>query len=188
MVRKREALAGDLSKYFLLYVFISFVGWVWEVLYLFFASGNIYDRGFLTLPLCPIYATVLLCTYFALGTIKEPRGILKHVCGGGARVSMYLCLSFLLPTIAELLIGFFFVSVFNLKLWDYSHLSFNNGGHIALEISLMWALAIFLFMNKLFLPIKRLIFKIPKKKATALSVAFITAIIIDTIASIETAL
>ena len=170
---------SSLSKYFNLYVLISFLGWLWETAYLFFSTGNLFDRGFLTLPFCPIYATVLLSLYFVLGTLEDRRGISKYIYNNTALIIIYFCMSFLLPTLAELLVGTFFLNVFNMRLWDYTYLEFNSNGHIALEISTMWALAIFFFMNKIFPHLKRLVFKLNEKTSKTVSVIFSSAIFID---------
>ena len=136
-------------KYFNLYVLISFIGWIWETVYLLAGTGTLYDRGFLTLPLCPIYATVLISMYFIIGTLNDHRGLSSYIGNNAAHALIYLCLCFILPTIAELLVGVFFLKIFDMRLWDYSYLNYNSGGHIALEISTLWALGIFIFMNKL---------------------------------------
>ena len=172
----RESL---LPKYFILYMILSFFGWLWETMYMYFLTGYLHDRGFLTLPFCPIYATVLLGAYFLLGTISQGRGILKGVKSSVARALIYLCLSFILPTLAELIFGAFFDKVLNISLWDYSFMEFNTGGYIALEISVLWAAAIFIFMNKFFIPLKKLIFKIPEKIGYIISIALVLAVSID---------
>ena len=67
------------SRYFLLCILLSFIGWVWEVGVMFVQTGKFFNQGFLTLPICPIYGTTLLIVYFLLGTPQNPKGILKGV-------------------------------------------------------------------------------------------------------------
>ena len=171
--------SARVSKYFLLYMLISFLGWLWETLYMYFLTGQYHDRGFLTLPFCPIYATVLLSCYFLLGSIREGRGILRRVESTGARALIYLCLSFVLPTLAEIAVGAFFYNSFGIRLWDYSHMDYNTAGHIALEISTLWCIAIFVFMNKVFPSIKRLVFRIPDRVSNVLAVIIGSAVVVD---------
>ena len=171
--------SARVSKYFLLYMLISFLGWLWETLYMYFLTGQYHDRGFLTLPFCPIYATVLLSCYFLLGSIDEGRGILRRVESTGARALIYLCLSFVLPTLAEIFVGAFFYELLGIRLWDYSNMDYNTGGYVALEISTFWCIAIFLFMNKVFPYIKRLVFRIPDRVSTVLSVMTAFAVMVD---------
>ena len=168
-----------LSKYVLLYAFISFIGWLWETLYMYFLTGEFHDRGFLTLPLCPIYGTVLISCYLLLGCMGEERGILRRVTSPAARALIYLCLSFILPTFAEIAVGAFFLNVFGVRLWDYSNMDYNTNGYVALEISLLWGISIFVFMNKVFLPLKRLVFKIPDTVSAVLSTAIVSSAAVD---------
>lgn len=168
-------------RYFNLYVLISFLGWIWETAYLLAGTGILYDRGFLTLPLCPIYATVLLGMYFIAGTLSDRRGLSSYIKNDVSHVLIYLCLCFILPTIAELLVGVFFLSIFNLRLWDYSYLNYNYGGHIALEISTLWALGIFIFMNKIFPFLKKSVFKLNEKSAKTIACILASSILIDLI-------
>lgn len=169
------------SKYFLIFALISFIGWLWETLYLLVVSDKILDRGFMTLPFCPIYGTTILAVYFLMGTPKEERGILSGVSVFEVRCVMYLLISFIAPTLAELIVGKFFTEVLDISLWDYSHLPYNTEGHISLPISIVWAIAIFIFMLFCFDKIKNLIWKIPHKTAVVLGVGLACAMLMDTI-------
>ena len=58
----------DLKTWSLLFLSVSFFGWVFETIVCFVQSGRISDRGFLTLPFCPIYGFPVCVIYFLLGT------------------------------------------------------------------------------------------------------------------------
>ena len=60
-----------IERYFILGAVLAFLGWLWETALMFALTGEYYDRGFMTLPFCPIYATGILGAYFLLGTPKE---------------------------------------------------------------------------------------------------------------------
>lgn len=180
-MNRAEKYAGVISSYFLLCVLISFIGWVWETVYMYIITGYFNDRGFLTLPLCPIYASVLLGAYFLLGTVTEGRGILKNVSSESARALIYLSFAFILPTVAEMLVGAFFDKAFGIRLWDYSYMDYNTNGYVALEISVLWGGAIFIFMNRIFLPLKRLVFSIPRRVSYALTIIISVLVMFDII-------
>ena len=114
-----------------------------------------------------------------LGTPDEGRGILKNVINPYARYSTYFVFAFLIPTAAELLGGFFFDVFFDTWLWSYSGMPLNFKGYVSLPVSLAWMVMTFAFMKWLFTPIKRLIFKIPKKLAITLAVAVGIAVATD---------
>ena len=177
-ISKRE-LAYTSSRYFLIFIFISHLGWIWETLYTVALDGIIYDRGFLALPICPIYGSALLAQYFILGTVNEPRGLLKFAQNQHARIPIYFCMSVLIPTVFELFTGLFFTDIFNLRLWDYSDMNFNTGGYIALYISVMWGIMIFIFMNIAFPLIKRKVFDLPRKACVMIAIPTAIATAID---------
>jgi len=114
-----------------------------------------------------------------LGTPTEGRGILKNVENPFRRYSLYLVFAFLIPTAAELLVGFVFERFFDTWLWSYAGFPFNFRGYISLPISLAWMGLIFLFMRFLFSPIKNAVFRIASKTAVILAVFLVAAVAVD---------
>lgn len=149
-----------LSKYYLIFLVISFIGWLFETIQVSILADQLVDRGFLSLPICPIYGLTIMGIYFLAGTPHEPQGILRNVNNLIYRYLSYFLISFALPTIAEFFVGMFFDKAFNIMLWDYSHLPLNIGGYVCLWISLAWGFAITLLMRIFFPILKRWIFKI----------------------------
>ena len=94
---------------------------------------------------------------------------------------MYLLLSFIMPTIAELIVGKFFDKFLDISLWAYSHLPYNTAGYISLPISIFWAIAIFFFMLFVFDKIKNHIWRISHKNALLLAGIVSLSMIVDTV-------
>lgn len=149
------------ARYYLLTVLLSFLGWCFETGYLYLRWGEWCDCGFMTLPFCPIYGCTLLGVYFIVGTPNEARGLLKRVQPDVLRYVLYFALAFLIPSIMEYIVGFFFDTTFHIRLWSYTGMPYNANGYVCLPISLIWAGLIFLFMRFLFLPLKRAVGKVP---------------------------
>lgn len=168
-----------LSRYFLLTTLLSFLGWCFETGYLWLRTGNVYDSGFMTLPLCPIYGCCLVAIYLLMGTPHKPKGILKDVAPAPLRYALYLALAFFVPSTLEYLVGLFFDKTFSMRLWDYTGAPYNLDGYVCLPVSLAWTGLIFVFMRFGFLPLKRLIGKIPKPLAIGLSVMFFVVFAVD---------
>lgn len=168
-----------LSRYLLLTVVLSFLGWCFETGYLWLRTGNVYDSGFMTLPFCPIYACALMGTYFLMGTPHEPKGILKGVAPAPLRYALYFALAFFIPSVLEYLVGLFFDTAFSMRLWDYTGAPYTLNGYVCLPVSLAWAGLIFAFMRLGFLPIKNLVGKIPKPLAVGLCVVFAVVFAVD---------
>lgn len=179
--KRDDGILSTLVKYFLLYMLIAFLGWLWEVLYVRFVYGEFTDRGFISMPFCPIYGTAVFSAYFLLGTPQKGRGILKNVKSALAINLLYLLFALLIPTLTELIIGIFFDKVLGVTLWDYSYMPLNFGGYICLPVSLVWTAAVYAFMRFAFLPLKNAVFRIPNVIALILAVALFIAASADAV-------
>lgn len=168
------------AKYFLVFTVFSFLGWLWETVYIWVATGVIYDRGFMRLPFCPIYGSGVMASYFLMGTPQQPRGILKNVVGSYRRYVLYLLLAFAVPTLVEYAIGFFFDKAFSVRLWNYEGRPLNVNGYICFLVSVVWAVALTLVMRFVFPFIKKNVFRIPDKVTGVLAVVLLIAFTVDT--------
>lgn len=167
------------SRYFLLTMLLSFLGWAFETTLVFFMTGKFHNQGFMTLPFCPIYGCPLILAYFLAGTPDEPRGILKNVENALLRNLLYVLFAFFLPTLAELIVGAFFDRLYGVWLWDYSGIPMNFNGYIALPVSFAWTGLLYLFMKFLFTPIKNFVGRIPKKRAIGFAILLFIAVATD---------
>ena len=174
------------SKYFLMIMLFSFMGCIMETIVCAIPNGIIYDCGFLTLPFCPIYGICIILIFLLLGTPKKKRGVLKNFSSPSIKNILYLTFSFIIPTVAELIIGVFADKVLGVRLWHYYDYPLNFYGYICLPVSLAWTVMIPLFMRFVFTPIEKLYLRIPDKAArisayilgTLMAVDFITNIIL----------
>ena len=146
---ERKCLLTNLTNDFLLFMFFSIVGWIYETLLFYFWYGGFYHRGFLNIPLLPIYGSVVLTTKYLIGTIENPSNILKKIKNVEIRNTLYILLCFSLPTTVEYFVGLYFDKIHNLRLWDYSNIPLNIDGYICLGYSLFWTLLIFIAINKI---------------------------------------
>ena len=176
---KRESQEYGFGRYFILTALLSFVGWAWEVLVMRVQTGKFYNQGFMTLPFCPIYGCSLLVAYLVLGTPDHGRGILKGVKTKSTRYALYFAFAFIIPTIAELLVGAVLDRGLHLTLWSYSSLPMNYKGYVCLPISLVWSGLIFLFMKFVFPYLYRFIRRIPKGLAGAIAFSLCFIFLID---------
>ncbi len=162
MAEKFTSYTIKLCKLFVAWLSISFLGWCFEVVGRYFVYGVLSDRGFLRLPLCPIYGFSLIFIYFLFGTPREPRGILARLCNGSKNIflqwGLYFFAAAALTTLLELVTGTFFLA-FGVRLWIYEQ-KFNFLGVICPQYSLLWGALITLVMgvigDRLFALFKRL--------------------------------
>ncbi len=177
-VSKEEEKYG-ISRYFLLAVVLSVIGWAFETAYIYFAFRRVYNTGFMTLPLCPIYGCSLLAAYLFIGTPDGGGLFLRKVKTKSARYASYLFFAFLIPTVAELLVGVVFDKGFGVQLWSYSAMPMNFKGYICFPVSLVWTGLIFLFMKFAFLRIMRTVGKLPKLLANGWAFALLFILLVD---------
>lgn len=107
------------------FLLFSFVGWCAEVAFAACKTGHFVNRGFLFGPVCPIYGCGVVAVYGLILPIRE------HL------FQAYL-VSVFVPTVIEYFVGWFSDRVLHTRLWDYSRMPLNIGGHVCLLFSLIW--------------------------------------------------
>ena len=159
MEEKSEKRYG-VSSGILLAVLFSFLGWCMEMAVCRIETGRWVARGFLALPICPIYGVCVWIAYAVLGTPKQGKGLLKNAKKGTVRVWYGVC-AFLIPSLAELLVGYFFDKMYHVKLWTYSAWKYNLCGYVCLPVSCIWAVMLFLIMRYVYPFFQKRIERIP---------------------------
>ena len=86
--------AGKYNSLLLSTLVFSFIGWLFESILFRITYGSWYDRGFLTLPFCPIYGFTLLIIYLLFGTINGGGILFNKVKKGSFRTILYFLVSF----------------------------------------------------------------------------------------------
>jgi len=124
----------SLYQMFGIFCFWSFAGWLVEVADMAIEAREFQNRGFLHLPLCPIYGLGVLLLNIILKGFSDNYLLLVIV-------SMLLC------TGVELLVGAALQKAFHARWWDYSHMRFNFKGLICLRNTLFFAAAGFVIVT-----------------------------------------
>lgn len=135
-VQNKQWQLEKIIAYFFIY---SFIGWVFEeILFLVLYNEFVY-RGFLYLPILPIYGfgAALVSILFP----DKDYAILSIAIVGG-----------LLCTFIEYMTSIGLEKIFKLSLWDYSDLKYNLDGRISLISSIGFSLACVLVV-KVFNPL-----------------------------------
>jgi uncharacterized membrane protein len=109
-----------ITKYFLLFLVCSVIGWLFEEIYFLIAEGNITKRGFLYGPYLPIYgAGAVLITWF----LKKYKG----------NLFMVFIMAMLVSGILEYAIGYLILEIWNKRLWNYTDEFLNLQGFICFK-------------------------------------------------------
>ena len=167
------------SRYFILTVLLSFLGWIFETAYMRIACGRWIDRGFLTLPLCIIYGCSLVGAYLLLGLPSGGGILIPKRFTGATRTFFYLFYAFLLPSLLEYAVGLFFDRKLGLRLWDYSYQTLQIGGYVSLRNSLVWAVGIYFFMRYAFPVFYRWVGGMQSAKADKIAYFLLAVILFD---------
>lgn len=109
-----------------------FCGWIFESTYVSLKSRRFVNRGFLRLPMLPLYGTGAVMMLWASLPFKD-HIVLVYFAGVVA------------ATLLEYVTGYAMERLFKMKYWDYSNQPFNLHGYICLSSSIAWGfLTIFL--------------------------------------------
>lgn len=118
----------SINNYLFLFYTASFCGFLWEVLLYLIQEHRFCNRGFFYGPWLPIYGVGAVIIYFFLHNQK------KHP----VRCFLY---SGIIGAAVELLTGWFLLTFFHTRYWDYTRQFLNLGGYICLYSILGFALA-----------------------------------------------
>ena len=152
-----------------------FAGWIFESAYVSILKKRLVNRGFLRLPLLPLYGTgAVMMLWVSLPF--EDNLLLVYLSGVVA------------ATILEYVTGWTMERLFKMKYWDYSDQRFNFRGYICLSSSIAWGFLTILLTEVLHPPVARLVQGLPAAADIAgvliLSVFFAE----DTVQSVRDAL
>lgn len=109
-----------------------FCGWIFESTYVSLKKRRFVNRGFLRIPMLPLYGTGAVMMLWASLPVKD-NILLVYLSGVVA------------ATLLEYVTGYAMERLFKMKYWDYRNQRFNLHGYICLSSSIFWGfLTIFL--------------------------------------------
>lgn len=136
----------NIKIYFLMFIFYSIFGWLFEEMATYDRSKGFINRGFLLGPYCPIYGYAAI--FMMMLPIKTNNVLILFV------LSLIIC------TLIEYLASFFMEVLFNARWWDYSKKPLNINGRVCLRNSLCFGLMGLLFLKYLNPFVKNMFLKI----------------------------
>lgn len=143
------------TKYMLLFLLASFIGWLYEIICVYVKYDTYYDRGVLHIPCCPIYGFGMLILYFIFRKIKNPLIIFAG--------------SVIITTTVEYLTAVVLEYRFHRILWTYRDWPLNFQGRVCAISSALFGIMALLFM-KLIVPVLNRIYGSKAGKAVSAAV------------------
>lgn len=194
-MKKMDKIAKrDFQSVSLLFFSVSFIGWLFETALCAIQSGSFCDRGFLTLPFCPIYGAPVCILFLIFGKptsgrfyeyflnkINKDRGqvrVLAKFLLKSLSLFLYFFTACFLATLFELIVGLTFERV-GLSLWSYNGMPYCYKGVICLPISLGWGILMTFFAQVPLPWLEKKLISLPNRLKRSLTAILWTAILAD---------
>lgn len=114
-------------KIFIYWFIYSFFGWITETLYTSIPKKSFQDRGFLAMPIIPIYGFGAIIAVYVLKSVSD-------------HMVLVFILGLILTSLLEYITSLMMEKLFHMRWWDYSHRKFNIQGRVCLRNSLLFGL------------------------------------------------
>ncbi len=162
----------EFRNIFLLFMIYSLIGWIVEIIDIYFYTKKIANRGFLIGPYCPIYGVgTTIMTFIFNHSSDDLFGIFAK--------AMIVC------ALLEYTTSYVMEKLFKKRWWDYSHRKYNLNGRVCLENLVLFGIAgciLVKFTNPFF---NDLIMNLPSVIANTASIIIAVIFIADIIISFK---
>lgn len=160
----------------LLFFFIyCFIGWVIESTYVSVKSLQLVNRGFLRLPLLPLYGSGAIIMLWLSLPVK-------------GNLLLVFLFGMVGASVLEYVTGYVMERLFKMKYWDYSNNPLNLNGYICLGTSIAWGFLTLLLTEVVHRPLEWLVLDL--NPTVCINVVLVTSVLFvaDTIHSTKEAL
>lgn len=131
--------------FFYLYCFF---GWIFESAFVSLKKRHFVNRGFLRLPMLPLYGTGAVMMLWVSLPVKDSL-VLVYLSGVVA------------ASILEYVTGWLMELLFKVRYWDYSSKKFNLNGYICLTSSIAWGFLTIFMTGVIHRPIEHFVLGLP---------------------------
>lgn len=167
----------DYSFYEMVFLFFFWgvIGWVIEVIDMKIEAGEFQNRGFLHMPICPLYGIGIPVLCVLLRSQRQ------------SYIVLFLY-GILLCSLMEYVIGWLLEKLFNARWWDYSHMRFNVRGRVCLRNSVLFGVGTLLAVGFVEPVAETMIHMIPLQAGLVVCVFAVVVLALDIAASVRRAL
>lgn len=162
-------------QWLLIFYTYCLFGWIFESTYVSVKNRRFINRGFLRLPMLPLYGTGAVMMLWV--TLPFQSSLLL-VCMSGLVAA----------TVLEYVTGWAMEGLFKIKYWDYTGQRFNLRGYICLSSSIAWGLLTLLLTEVIHRPVSRLILAVHPVPALVLAGCVTIVFTLDAVQSVRAAL
>lgn len=147
-----------------------FFGWIFESTYVSLKQHHFVNRGFLRLPMLPLYGTGAVMMLWVSLPVKD--NLLLVYCSGVVAA-----------TLLEYVTGYIMERLFKVRYWDYSSQKFNLHGYICLTSSIAWGFLTIFMTEIIHRPIEHFVLNLPPSLEWCLLGIVSGCFVMDTIQS-----
>ena len=155
------------------FIVFSFLGWLGNGVRSLLVDKCFANRGFLTLPFCPMYGLSAVLCFIIMNPYSENKLLLFF--GSMVVLSSIIVVS-----------GFFINKLLGVKPWDFSYAKFNLGGYISLFTVILLGVIGFLLVGYVIPVVNTLVTLVPEVIRNGIVYSLVTLIAVDYIFSIIT--
>lgn len=165
----------NLFQWMMFFFVYCFFGWCIESAIVSVSKRRLVNRGFLRIPMLPLYGTGAILILFLTIPIREFPVLVYLIGTVGA-------------TVLEYVTGYAMEALFKMKYWDYSGHRFQLHGRICLSSSLFWGVLSVALTEYIHPPVERWILGISQPIVISVSCAAACIMLADTVISARAAL
>jgi uncharacterized membrane protein len=162
-------------QWLLFFFLYCFIGWIIETTYVSVRSLHFVNRGFLRLPLLPLYGSGAIIMLWLSLPVKGNIVLVFLFGMAGASVLEYIT-------------GYLMERLFKMKYWDYSNNPFNINGYVCLGTSIAWGFLTIALTEVVHKPLEWLVLSLSSTVTISLVVVIAIVFLIDTVISVREAL
>lgn len=163
------------SQWLLFFFIYCFIGWIIESTYVSVRSLHFVNRGFLRLPMLPLYGSGAIIMLWLSLPVK------------GNLILVFL-FGMVGASLLEYVTGYVMERLFKMKYWDYSNNPFNINGYVCLGTSIAWGFLTLLLTEVVHRPLEWLVLKLDSSVTMYLVIGISIVFTIDTVHSVKEAL
>lgn len=165
----------ELYQWLCFFYIYCFFGWIFESAYVSIRKRHFVNRGFLRLPMLPLYGTGAVMMLWVSIPVKN-------------NIFLVYILGVIAATILEYITGYVMERLFKVKYWDYSTQNFQLHGYICLSSSIAWGFLTIFLTDVIHKPIERFVLSLSPLVMAAILLPVTSIFLIDGFRSIKTAL
>lgn len=141
-------MSYSVLQWLLFFYIYCFIGWCFESAYVSLKKRRFVNRGFLKLPMLPIYGSGAIAILIVTIPVRD-------------NLWLVWLFGMISATLLELVTGAVMELLFKVKYWDYSHQKFNYKGYICLSSSIAWGFLSLLLTEVIHEPIESVVLSVP---------------------------